>query len=79
MNRKRSLVIKGEHYRNVDASTVIKLLIRCVNLYQAYNDIKKILYMVRQEEDLFQGSDDEGDTDNENLGVIHSIILDLEN
>ena len=37
---------------------MIKLLLRCVSLYAAYYDIKKILLLVAQEEEMFQAGDD---------------------
>lgn len=83
LKRKSSLIIKGTHYKEIDLSTVIKLLLRCVNLYQAYNDIKKILFMVKQEQELFRGAVEDGHSHGESedgpLSPIDAIIEELEN
>ena len=73
-NRRQSLVIKGDYYKEIDQSTIIKLLLRCVKLYQAYNDLKKILSMARQQELLFNGNEEEPDE----LSPIDKIIEGLE-
>ena len=50
-------------------------MIRCVKLYQAYNDLKKILSMVRQQELLFNGEDNAPE---DQLSPIDKIIDELE-
>ena len=73
-NRKRHLIIKGDHYKEIDVNTTIKLLLRCVKLYQAYTDIKRILLMVKREQELFPGNLGPGE-----MGSIDKIIHNLQN
>jgi len=46
-------VLWSSVYKEVNLTTVIKLLLRCKKLYQAFFEIKKLIQLVIKQEDVF--------------------------
>ena len=49
--------LSSRKYKKVNNNVVIKLLLRCKQIYEALNEIKKILQLILRQEELFDEQD----------------------
>lgn len=52
-NKKISVILLNESYRALNSNNVVKLMLRCVKLYQALHDVKQILLIILKSEDMY--------------------------